>query len=380
MPEIGRQLGKLVLEFRRASNEFKMQIEEELRAAEVADRQKQIAAPPVTPTPAPEPTSEALTIRPPSNGATVSTESPSARVIPVDEEVAELKAVAGDHPELPATASSTSQSRQSVTMTDIVDRARNAVTERAELPGMSLLEHLEELRKRIIHSGVYLIIAFFVAYAIREKLSAFMVKPITAALKAHNLDSHLVYLNPVDPFNFYIKISLVCGAIIASPFILFQVWLFIAPGLYRQEKRYILPFMTATVSLFLAGAFFGYHYVYPGALTFLIGYGSQFRPMVTVSEYTELFMTVILGLGVTFELPILVFFLALFGIVSAGWLWRNIRYAILVIFIISAIITPTPDVLTMCVFAAPMLVLYLLSIGVAYMVHPTRRNRLKEQT
>jgi sec-independent protein translocase protein TatC len=102
--------------------------------------------------------------------------------------------------------------------------------------------------------------------------------------------------------------------------------------------------------------------------------------MVTVSEYTELFMTVILGLGVTFELPILVFFLALFGIVSAGWLWKNIRYAILVIFIISAIITPTPDVLTMCVFAAPMLVLYIISIGVAYMVHPTRRNRLKEQS
>jgi sec-independent protein translocase protein TatC len=99
-----------------------------------------------------------------------------------------------------------------------------------------------------------------------------------------------------------------------------------------------------------------------------------------VSEYTELFMTVILGLGVTFELPILVFFLALFGIVSAGFLWKNIRYAILVIFIISAIITPTPDVLTMCVFAAPMLVLYLVSIGVAYMVHPTRRNRLKEQS
>jgi sec-independent protein translocase protein TatB len=102
LPEIGRQLGKLVLEFRRASNEFKMQIEEELRAAEVADRQKQIAAPPVTPTPVPEPTSEALTIRPPSDGTTVSTESPSSRVIPVHEEVAELKAVAGDHPELPS--------------------------------------------------------------------------------------------------------------------------------------------------------------------------------------------------------------------------------------------------------------------------------------
>jgi sec-independent protein translocase protein TatC len=265
-------------------------------------------------------------------------------------------------------------------MTDIVDRAKTAMTERAELPGMSLIEHLEELRKRLIHSGAYLIIGFFLAYTIRERLAAIMEKPIVAALKAHGLDPHLVYLNPVDPFNFFIKISLVCGAILASPFILFQVWLFIAPGLYRNEKRWILPFMSATVGLFLAGAFFGYHYVYPGALTFLIGYGSQFRPMVTVSEYTELFMTVILGLGVTFELPILVFFLAVFGIVSAKWLWTNIRYAILVIFIISAIITPTPDVLSMCIFAAPMLVLYLISIGVAYLVHPSRKERKKQAT
>jgi sec-independent protein translocase protein TatC len=265
-------------------------------------------------------------------------------------------------------------------MTDIVDRAKTAMTERAELPGMSLIEHLEELRKRLIHSGAYLIIGFFLAYTIRERLAAIMEKPIVAALKAHGLDPHLVYLNPVDPFNFFIKISLVCGAIIASPFILFQVWLFIAPGLYRNEKRWILPFMSATVGLFLAGAFFGYHYVYPGALTFLIGYGSQFRPMVTVSEYTELFMTVILGLGVTFELPILVFFLAIFGIVNAKWLWNNIRYAILVIFIISAIITPTPDVLSMCIFAAPMLVLYLISIGVAYLVHPSRKERKKQAT
>ena len=102
-------------------------------------------------------------------------------------------------------------------MSDLAERARTAVTERAELPGMSLLEHLEELRKRIIHSGIYLVIGFFVAYSIRERLAAFMEKPIVAALKAHNLDPHLVYLNPVDPFNFFIKISLVCGAILASP-------------------------------------------------------------------------------------------------------------------------------------------------------------------
>ena len=263
-------------------------------------------------------------------------------------------------------------------MTDIVDRARTAVTERAELPGMSLLEHLEELRKRIIHSGVYLILAFFVCYGFHERIYQFMQQPIVGALNKHHLDTRLVYTNPVDVFNLYMKISFMAGAILASPFVLYQVWLFISPGLYRQEKRYILPFMTATVGLFLGGAFFGYHYVYPGALDFLIGYGSQFKPMVTVGEYTDLFMTVVMGLGLTFELPILVFFLALFGIVSAGWLWKNIRYAILAIFIISAIITPTPDVLTMCVFAAPMLLLYGISIGVAYMVHPNRRNRNKQ--
>lgn len=263
-------------------------------------------------------------------------------------------------------------------MVDLVDRARAAVTERTDLPGMSLLEHLEELRRRIIHSGVYLIIAFFVSYSFRNRIFAFMERPIITALNRHHLDPHLVYLNPVDPFNFFIKISLVGGAILASPFILYQVWLFISPGLYQKEKRYVVPFMSATVGLFLTGAFFGYHYVYPGALDFLIGYGSQFRPMVTVGEYTDLFMTVILGLGITFELPILVFFLALFGLVSAGWLWKNVRYAILAIFIVAAIITPTPDVLTMCIFAAPMLLLYLLSIAVAYMVHPSRRQRLRK--
>lgn len=119
-------------------------------------------------------------------------------------------------------------------MVDIVDRARSAVNERAELPGMSLLEHLEELRRRLIHSAVYLIVAFFVAYAFRQRIYAFMEQPIVTALEQHHLDPHLVYLNPVDPFNFFIKISLVGGAILASPFILYQVWLFISPGLYQK--------------------------------------------------------------------------------------------------------------------------------------------------
>ena len=264
-------------------------------------------------------------------------------------------------------------------MVDLLDRARTAVGERAELPGMSLLDHLQELRKRLVYSIVSIVVGFFVAYGFHQRISGMMIQPITRALSAHHLDTRLVYLNPVDPFNFYLKIGIFGGVILAAPFILYQVWLFIAPGLYQNERRYVVPFMAATIGLFLAGAFFGYRYVSPGALEFLIGYGEQFRPMVTIGEYTELFLTVILGLGIIFELPILVFFLALFGIVNSRWLWKNVRYAVLIIFIVAGIITPTPDILTMCVFAAPMLLLYLISIGVAHMVHPEHRNRKKAQ-
>jgi len=132
--------------------------------------------------------------------------------------------------------------------------------------------------------------------------------------------------------------------------------------------------MFSTVGLFLAGGSFGYKAVYPTALDFLIGYSAQFKPLITINEYTQMFLTVILGLGGVFELPILIFFLALVGIVSAGWLWRNVRYSILVIFVIAAIITPTTDILNMCIFAAPMVALYMLSIGVAWAVHPSRRK------
>lgn len=263
-------------------------------------------------------------------------------------------------------------------MIDLVDRARTAVGERADLPGMSLLEHLQELRKRLVYSLLSIGAGFGVAYGFHDRIAALMIAPITTALASHHLPTKLVYTNPMDGFNFYLKIGLFGGIILASPFVLYQVWLFIAPGLYQNEKRYVVPFMAATIGLFLAGAFFGYHYVYPGALEFLIGYSKQFTPMVTIAEYMELFSTVILGLGIVFELPILVFFLALFGIVSPKWLWKNIRYAILVIFIIAGIITPTPDPLSMCIFASPMLALYLISIGIAHMVHPDRRNRLKK--
>ena len=244
---------------------------------------------------------------------------------------------------------------------------------------MGFMEHLEELRKRIILSVVSIGVGFGVCYWWHDKIFSWMQAPIVFALKNHNLPVNLVYTNPTDPFNMYLKVSLIVGIFVASPFVLYQVWAFIAPGLYKNERRYVAPFMFSTVGLFLAGGLFAYKMVYPAALDFLIGYSQQFTPMITINEYTNLFMTIVLWLGVIFEMPILVFFLALFGIVSSGWMWRNFRYSILVIFIIAAVITPTTDIMNMCIFAAPMIVLYAGSIGVAYIVHPKQRKKRDEK-
>jgi sec-independent protein translocase protein TatC len=154
--------------------------------------------------------------------------------------------------------------------------------------------------------------------------------------------------------------------------------MFISPGLYRNEKRYVTPFMVSTIALFSAGGYFGYRIVYPRALEVLIGFGKQFTPMITISEYTSLFLSIILGMGLIFEMPILIFFLALMGIISAGFMWKNFRYAILIIFIIAGVVAP-PDVLSMCIFAAPMVGLYIVSIGVAWLVHPTQRRARMEK-
>jgi sec-independent protein translocase protein TatC len=245
---------------------------------------------------------------------------------------------------------------------------------RDALTGMSFLEHLEELRRRIIYSLLSVGVCFGVAWSYSDRIFALMQRPIVEALRNHKLDEKLVYLNPTEPFNLYLKVGMVAGVFLASPLVLYQVWLFISPGLYRREKRYILPFLVFTVGLFLAGGYFGYRLVYPAALDFLLSYGEQFRPMITIGEYTDLFLTMILGLGLVFEMPVLIFFLALMGVVDAGFLWRNMRYSILVIFFLAAVLTPTTDVVNMCIFAAPMVGLYFLSIGVAWLVHPKRRK------
>ena len=252
--------------------------------------------------------------------------------------------------------------------------------EKESMPTMGFLDHLEELRKRIVRSAIAVAAGTAVCWIYREKIYAFMQKPIMDALHMQGLPEKLVYLNPIDPFNLYLKISMLAGLFLTSPFVLYQVWMFISPGLYRREKRYVMPFMASTISLFTLGGYFGYRIAYPRALEFfVVRFNGQFQPMITINEYTQLFLSIVAGMGLIFEMPILVFFLAFLGIMSPGFMLKNFRYAILVIFIIAAIVTPTPDVVNMCIFAAPMLALYALSIGVAWLVHPKQRAARKEK-
>jgi sec-independent protein translocase protein TatC len=239
---------------------------------------------------------------------------------------------------------------------------------------MPLLAHLQELRKRIIFSVLGVLVGFLSCWSLADRIFGLMQQPIVQALRHHGIGGGLVYLNPTEPFNLYLEVGLVAGLFAASPFVFYQVWLFIAPGLYREEKRYVLPFLLSTVGLFIAGGFFGYKMVYPASLDFLIGYGQRFQPMITIGEYTKLFVTIILGLGLIFEMPILVLFLALMRVMTARWMWRNLRYSILVIFVVAAVITPTADILNMCLFAAPMIALYAISMGVAWLVNSTRER------
>jgi sec-independent protein translocase protein TatC len=264
-------------------------------------------------------------------------------------------------------------------MPEITATASGGEKEAETMPAMGFLDHLEELRTRIVYSAIAVALGSVVCWGYRERIYGIMQKPIMDALRSHGWPEKLVYQNPVEPFNLYLKIAMLGGLFLTSPFVLYQVWMFISPGLYRNEKRYVFPFMISTITLFTLGGYFGYRIAYPRALGFFIGFNDQFQPMITIGEYTQLFLSIIIGTGLVFEMPIIVFFLAFMGIMTPRFMIKNFRYSILVIFVIAAIVTPTPDIVNMCVFAAPMLALYALSIGVAWVVHPEQRNKRKEK-
>jgi sec-independent protein translocase protein TatC len=253
--------------------------------------------------------------------------------------------------------------------------------EEREMATMGLLQHLEELRKRIMASAAAVAICFAVSWYKWEDIYRLMRKPIEEALAAHKMPTELTFLNPTDPFNLSVKLALITGIFVACPFLLYQVWMFISPGLYRREKRFLLPFLLLSVSLFVGGGWFGFKIVFPVALEFLIKTGADagMRPMITITEYTNLFLTILLGLALIFELPIVLGFAGLMGVVNAKFLFKHIRGAVLIFFVIAAILTPTTDIMNMTIYAAPMIILYLMSIGIVYFVHPKQRRKRREK-
>ena len=240
---------------------------------------------------------------------------------------------------------------------------------------MTFLEHLEDLRKRIFYSFIAVFLAVLPAWFFSKELYNILARPVTQFLPA---DKSLVFTKLTAPFMLYMKVSFLAALIFTSPFIFLQIWYFITPGLYRKEKKLVVPFVLFTSFFFIAGAAFAYMVVFPFACNFFLSMGSEFDALITIDEYFSLALRVILGIAVVFELPTLVFFLSKLGIVTAQGMIKYFKYAVLVVFIIAAIITPTPDMITQSIIAVPMLGLYGLSILIALMVGKKREKKQKE--
>jgi len=242
---------------------------------------------------------------------------------------------------------------------------------------MSFLEHLYDLRTRIVHALLGIAIGILIGVSVSKYVIGFIIRPMLQALRGAHLEDHLIYTSPTGYISLIITLGVYLGLVIASPWVLYQVWLFVAPGLYKHERGAVVKFILSSVFLFLCGIAFGYLVMLPYMLKFLVGLGAQgpIQPLISIDEYFSLILVVLLGLGVVFEMPVVIYFLALFNLVTPKFLWKNFRYAVLIITILAAIITPTPDATTMLVFMAPMFLLYFLGIAVAAMVVRGKKRR-----
>jgi sec-independent protein translocase protein TatC len=239
---------------------------------------------------------------------------------------------------------------------------------------MSLLEHLEELRKRILWSLLPLIVAFVPCWIYVRKIFDFLAAPVQRIQPG----LRLAFLGLTDPFILYFKVAALSALFVASPFVLYQVYAFVAPGLYRRERMMAVPFVFFTTVFFLSGGLFAYYVAFPFAAKFLLSMGEHFQAVITIEKYFGFLLTVILGLGLMFELPIFILLLSLLGVVTPRFLLRYFRHAVVVIFIVAAVITPTPDVVNLCIMAVPALGLYLLGIGAAFLAERLRKKRQAE--
>ena len=253
---------------------------------------------------------------------------------------------------------------------------RVAEADTAEPGVMGFFDHLAELRRRLLYCLVAIALCCVLGLSFWKEIYAFLSAPMLAAFEQVGLEKRLIFTGPLVPIKFALQLGLYAGMFLAAPVIFWQLWLFVAPGLYRHERRFVLPFVVSSSGLFLLGAYFAHRVVLPLTLTFLLWFGGAFfEPFISIDEYFSLWLTMILWMGVIFELPVLIFLLSWLGLVTPGFLVRYLRHAILGIAVAAALITPTTDLFTMSVFALPMVVLYLLGIGVSYLVSWRRRAR-----
>ncbi len=237
---------------------------------------------------------------------------------------------------------------------------------------ISLSEHLAELRNRLIISFLGVAVAAAVCYAFIDPIFNLISAPLVAILPP---GTSLIFTSYPEAFFTYLKLALTAGVFVASPLILYEIWAFIAPGLYEQEKRLALPFIFFSSLFFVGGGLFGYIVVFPAAFRFLAQFtGENFKLMPSVSEYFTLSTRLLLGFGISFELPVLMAFLGLFRIVTPSMLRKNRKYALLIIFVIAAVLTPTPDVMNQMLMAGPLILLYELSIWCVQLVSLRKKD------
>ena len=228
---------------------------------------------------------------------------------------------------------------------------------------MPLTSHLEELRKRLVRILIAVGIAFLGCFAFKEELFRIVAQPLISVLPP---GTHMVYTGLPEAFFTYIKVSFYAGIFLASPVVLYHVWKFISPGLFPQEKKFVAPFVITSTLLFVGGVCFGYFLVLPSAYKFFLEFTTDFlKPMLSMREYLTLTLKLLLAFGIIFEIPVFLFFMTKIGLVTPRKLARMRRYAIVVCFIVAALITPTPDAFTQCMMAIPMVILYEVGILVS---------------
>ncbi|MFQ5767748.1 MAG: twin-arginine translocase subunit TatC [Acidobacteriota bacterium] len=228
---------------------------------------------------------------------------------------------------------------------------------------MTFLQHLDELRVRLFYCLLAVGLFCLAGWFVQDRVLDILMRPVQASLPS---GVRPVYTALAEPFMLAMKVSFFVGLVLAFPVVVLQIWMFVAPGLHPREKRFAIPFLFFGSVFFFLGTWFGYRVVFPYSARFLINFsGDRFTPMLTISKIFSFETRLILAMGLVFELPVLIFLLARMGLVTPGFLWRHLKYAVLIIFIVAAVLTPTPDAVTMTMVAAPMIGLYFLGILVA---------------